>query len=120
MKVRGGPEADMMRWAVVGLFTLVLSVLSLSLLAEAEQTTVYRVGVIHAGGPYYATIEGLRDGLRELGLEEGKHFVLEIRDTKGDLKAVEAVARTSTRSSRAPGPPTCPWSSRPSSSWSST
>jgi len=81
----------MMRRAVVGLFTLVLGVLSL--LAEAEQTTVYRVGVIHAGGPYYATIDGLRDGLRELGLEEGKHFVLEIRDTKGDLKAVEAVAR---------------------------
>lgn len=83
----------MMRWAVVGLFTLVLSVLSLSLLAEAEQTTVYRVGVILPGGPLNAAIEGLPDGLRELGLEEGKHFVLEIRDTKGDLKAVEAVAR---------------------------
>ncbi len=93
MKVRGGPEADMMRRAVVGLFTLVLGVLSLSLLAEAEQAKVYRVGVILPGGLYYAVIEGLRDGLRELGLAEGKHFVLEIRDTKGDLKAVEAVAR---------------------------
>jgi putative ABC transport system substrate-binding protein len=28
-----------------------------------------------------------------LGLEERKHFVLEIRDTKGDLKAVEELAR---------------------------
>ncbi len=83
----------MMRRAVVGLFTLVLGVLSLSLLAEAEQAKVYRVGVILPGGVYYAVIEGLRDGLRELGLEEGKHFVLEIRDTKGDLKTVEAVAQ---------------------------
>jgi len=83
----------MMRRAVVGLFTLVLGVLSLSLLAEAQQAKVYRVGVILPGGPYYSRIDGLRDGLRELGLEEGKHFVLEIRDTKGDLKAVEAVAR---------------------------
>jgi putative ABC transport system substrate-binding protein len=29
-----------------------------------------------------------------LGLQEGKQFVLEIRDTKGDLKAVEQAART--------------------------
>jgi ABC-type uncharacterized transport system substrate-binding protein len=38
-------------------------------------------------------VDGLRDGLRELGLEEGKHFAMEIRDTKGDLKAVDEAAR---------------------------
>ena len=37
--------------------------------------------------------DGLRQGLRELGLEEGKHIVLDIRDTKGDLKAVGEAAR---------------------------
>jgi len=49
--------------------------------------------VIHQGGPYSAVIDGLRDGLRELGLEEGKQFVLHVRDGKGDLKSVEATAR---------------------------
>jgi putative ABC transport system substrate-binding protein len=36
-------------------------------------------------------VDGLRQGLRELGLEEGKGIVLDVRDTKGDLKAVEAM-----------------------------
>jgi putative ABC transport system substrate-binding protein len=38
-------------------------------------------------------VDGLRQGLRELGLEEGKRIVLDIRDTKGDLKGVEEAAR---------------------------
>ena len=38
-------------------------------------------------------IDGLRIGLKELGLEEGKQFVLEIRDTKSDMKAAEEAAR---------------------------
>jgi putative ABC transport system substrate-binding protein len=51
------------------------------------------VGVIHQGGPYKAVVDGFRDGLRQLGYEEGKHILLDIRDTKGDLKAVEEAAR---------------------------
>jgi putative ABC transport system substrate-binding protein len=62
-------------------------------LAEAGQAKVYRVGVILQGGPTYQVVDGLREGLKELGFEEGKHFVLEIRDTKGDLKAVEQAAK---------------------------
>ena len=46
-----------------------------------------------SGGPWYAVVEGLRDGLKELGFVEGTNFVLEIRDTKGDLKAVENAAK---------------------------
>jgi putative ABC transport system substrate-binding protein len=52
------------------------------------------VGVILQGGPYFAAIDGLRAGLKELGLEEGKQFVLYVRDAKGDLKAVEAAAQS--------------------------
>jgi putative ABC transport system substrate-binding protein len=37
--------------------------------------------------------DGLRDGLKQSGLEEGKHFLLNIRDSKGDVKAVEAAAK---------------------------
>jgi putative ABC transport system substrate-binding protein len=62
-------------------------------LAEAQQPKVYRVGVLLPGEAWYEIIDGLRVGLRELGLEEGKQFVLEIRDTKADLKAAEEVAR---------------------------
>jgi putative ABC transport system substrate-binding protein len=51
------------------------------------------VGVILQGGPYYDAINGLREGLKELRLIEGKHFALEIRDAKGDLKLVEEAAR---------------------------
>jgi len=52
----------------------------------------YRVGVIFAGGPYQQTVAGLRDGLKELGLEDGKRVVFEIHDTKGDSKAAETAA----------------------------
>ena len=62
-------------------------------MAEAQQPKVYRVGVITAGGQYYETIDGLRAGLKQLGLEEGKQFTLAIRDTKGDAKAAEEAAR---------------------------
>ncbi len=73
---------------------LVLALFALPLAVEAQQARVYRVGVVLQGGSYSAAIDGLRDGLRELGLEEGKQFVLHVRDTKGDLKAVEAAARS--------------------------
>jgi putative ABC transport system substrate-binding protein len=65
-----------------------------SLVAEAQQSgKVYRVGVIHQGGSYAAVIQGLRDGLGKLGLEERRHFILDIRDTKGNLRAVDEAAR---------------------------
>jgi hypothetical protein len=64
------------------------------LAAEAQQSRVYRVGVLVVGGPHSSTIDGLRDGLRELGLEEGKQFVLHVRDTKGDVTGVEGAARS--------------------------
>src|SRR5450432_3901026 len=63
-------------------------------LAQAQQTKIYRVGVIHEGGPYYAAVDGLKDGLKELGFTEGKEYVLETRDLKGDRRAAEAAARS--------------------------
>jgi len=38
-------------------------------------------------------VEGLKVGLKAHGLEEGKHFILRIRDTAGDLNAVEEAAQ---------------------------
>lgn len=63
-------------------------------LAEAQQSgKAYQIGVILHGGSYRAAVGGLREGLRSSGLEEGKQWVLEVRETKGDLNAVEEVAR---------------------------
>jgi len=38
-------------------------------------------------------VDGFQQGLKELGYVEGKQLVLDIRDSKGDLKAVEEAAR---------------------------
>jgi putative ABC transport system substrate-binding protein len=70
--------------------TILLTAVSV---AEAQQPTVPRVGVLLPGAHWYEIIDGLRAGLKDLRLEEGKQFVLEIRDTKGDLKAAEKAAR---------------------------
>ena len=61
--------------------------------ADAQQSKVYHVGVIHQGGPYKTVVDGLQDGLRELGYENGKHIRLEIRDTKSDTKLVDEAAK---------------------------
>ncbi len=63
-------------------------------LAQAQQAKVYRIGVIHEGGPYNAMIDGLKVELRELRFAEGKQYILDIRDVKGDPKAIEAAARS--------------------------
>jgi len=75
------------------MFVLATSILAAGPPAEAQQPNVYPVGVLVPGDAWYEITDGLRAGLRELGLEEGKQFVLEIRDTKGDLKAAEEAAR---------------------------
>ena len=77
---------------VIGLL-LSTMLFALSFPAQAQQPKVYRVGVLLPGAHWHEIIDGLRAGLKELGLEAGRHFVLEIRDTKGDLKAAETAAR---------------------------
>lgn len=54
--------------------------------ANAQPARVYRVGVILQGGVYAAAIDGLRDGLREAGLEEGAQYTLEVHETKEFLR----------------------------------
>ncbi len=75
-------------------FVLASLILASSHLAQAQQPKTYHVGVITTGGAWYEIIDGLRVGLRQLGFEEGKQFVLTIRDTKGDNKAAEEAARS--------------------------
>ena len=76
------------------LFVVSASVLVTPLAGGAQPGRVYRVGVVFQGGSYSDVIGGLRDGLKERGLEDGKQVVFLVRDARGDLRAVEAAART--------------------------
>ena len=49
-------------------------------LVEAQQMKVHHVGIILQGGLLYQVVDGLKEGLKQLGLEEGKNLVLEIRE----------------------------------------
>jgi putative ABC transport system substrate-binding protein len=74
-------------------FALAVLLLVVGLPVQAQQSKVHRIGVLLPGGALYETVDGLKVGLRELGLEEGKQFTLTIKDTKGDVKAAEEAAR---------------------------
>jgi putative ABC transport system substrate-binding protein len=63
-------------------------------LAQAQQTKIYRIGVIQEGGPTFESVLGLKEGLRQLRFDEGNHYLLEIRDLKGDRSAAEEAARS--------------------------
>ena len=60
---------------------------------DASESKVYRIGVIHQGGPYRAVAEGFRSGLRELGLADGKKISLQISETKNDPKIIDEAAK---------------------------
>ena len=76
---------------------IVVCLMALSLVpfrvAGAQQPKSYRIGVIMPGGPFYEAVSGLKNGLKELGLEEGKQFTLVIQDTKGDTTLAGDAAR---------------------------
>ncbi len=80
------------RLALVCVLSLALSVAPLVL--QAQHAPVYRVAVLLQGGAYLPAVEGLRDGLKQLGLEDGKQIVLRVRDARGDLKSLEAAAKS--------------------------
>lgn len=62
------------------------------LAADAQQRAIFHLGVVREGGPDIAAVEGLEEGLKEFGLLEGRDYVLESRDLRGDPTAVRAAA----------------------------
>jgi putative ABC transport system substrate-binding protein len=50
--------------------------------ARAQTADLRRIGVIYQGGPYEVSIEGLREGLRVTGLEEGRQVALLLRNVR--------------------------------------
>ena len=66
----------------------------LPLSAEAQQARhPLRIGVINAAyAASHPTVEGLRAGLKELGIEDGRDVTFDIRFTEGKLDAMLAAA----------------------------
>lgn len=79
---------------LVGFLTILALLFGWAGMAQAQQTKVPRIGVLVPGGPLYRAIDGLRDELKALGIEDGKHYSLLINDTKGDVKAAEEIAKS--------------------------
>lgn len=65
-----------------------------SLTAEAQEGhRPYRVGILNeAWAANHPTVEGLKAGLRELGLEEGRDVTFDIRFTEGNPEATSGAA----------------------------
>ncbi|MGN6719259.1 MAG: ABC transporter substrate-binding protein [Candidatus Binatia bacterium] len=74
-------------------FIFVLSSMWFGEVIAAQPAKPYRIGVLFPGGAQYETLNGLREGLKELGLEEGKQVVFVIKDTKGETAAAEEAAK---------------------------
>jgi putative ABC transport system substrate-binding protein len=73
--------------------SLTLALLSAPAGVEAQQAgKVYRIGFLRVGAPPAAWIEGLRQGLRELGYLEGRNMVIEfgVASSAGQVPDVAA------------------------------
>jgi putative tryptophan/tyrosine transport system substrate-binding protein len=82
------PHTRVLRYAII-----VAGLLASTAYASAQAGPPAQIGVILQGGPWYAMVDGLKAGLKELKLDDGQHFALVIRDARGDLNAVAEAAR---------------------------
>lgn len=84
-----------MRLRTTGLtLLLILGLLLAPLAAEAQQQAgkVWRIGLFHVGLDHVPpSLDGLREGLKALGYEEGKNLQLDFRNV-ADETAARAVA----------------------------
>ena len=80
------------RWAYAAGVLLMIAVLATPGAAPARSP--YRIGVLNeAWAASHPTVEGLKAGLRELGLVEGRDVTFDIRFTEGNLEVMPAVAK---------------------------
>ena len=64
-----------------------LATLPLSQIAEGQAPgPVHRVGIIYLTGYHHVVVDGLQQGLHELGLDEGKNLLLDVREIHDDPK----------------------------------
>lgn len=81
-------------WLAASL-VLVLGLLVLPPVASAQQAKrLFRIGALNeAWAPNHPAVEGLKAGLKELGMEEGRDVTFDIRFTQGSLEVMPAAAQ---------------------------
>src|SRR6478609_11281441 len=73
--------------------TLIGGAVAWSLAARAQQAgNIPRIGFLRVGPPPAAFIDGFRQGLREQGLVEDQHFVIEYSLAQGAAQVPDAAA----------------------------
>ena len=83
-----------MRKAALLPILVVVSVLAVGVIAEAQPTKIPRIGYLTGNSPSTnaARIEAFRQGLRELGYVEGKNIIIEWRYAEGKADRLSALA----------------------------
>ncbi|MGZ9272180.1 MAG: ABC transporter substrate-binding protein, partial [Candidatus Binatia bacterium] len=79
---------------IIGLLVVIVTLAACEVAVEAQPAKPDRIGVIHLGEVFASVVEGLRAGLKEVGLQDGKQFILDVHDLKGDLKSAQRVAES--------------------------
>jgi len=79
-------------------FVLAAALVLLASTAESKQEhQPHRIGILHEGwAANHPTVLGLKAGLKELGLEEGRDITLDIRFTQGNRNMMQQIAATLT------------------------
>lgn len=86
-------KPTMRRWLSTLASVAVVAMLSSAGAAEAP-SRLFKIGVVtEAGAANHPIVEGLKAGLRELGLEEGREVAFDIRFTQGKADALPTAAR---------------------------
>ncbi len=84
-----------MRLGTVGLLvSLTLGIAAAPLTSDAQQgRRPYRIGILHqAYVPNIPPVDGLKAGLKAMGLEEGRDVTFDVRFTRGNPQATSAAA----------------------------
>jgi ABC-type uncharacterized transport system substrate-binding protein len=81
------------RWGLFGLAVAILLYVASPDTAAQQARRPARIGVLNAAwAASHPTVEGLKAGLKELGLEDGRDVTFDIRFTEGKLTAMPAAA----------------------------
>src|SRR5690348_9089164 len=81
-----------MNLRITAIVLIIVAVLTLAFThsAEAQQSgKIPKIGILRTGSPPDANIEGLRQGLRDLGYVEGQNIILEYRWADRDERLSE-------------------------------